>query len=228
MALHTDTHPVCYVGKIATALWRVVVVATLVQACSKQPDIDKQHKKTREKLEPAVDAAVLVHEAKPFSARTASNWTVPSFTKVIGFRFQEPEGHDDRDEFSLLDDNLYKRADLNGCAVAGKALTNEQVDQLLAAAFTEKVLDGGAACYGPHHIFIFYADNDRIVGAIEVCFGCNNMAQLPATGKTYEQMLGHHDFIALARLSAELGIWGGSEENLKEYCEQVASNRKPN
>jgi hypothetical protein len=93
---------------------------------------------------------------------------------------------------------------LETLAVKSAELNKDQVAVLLKATFSRTHRAGTAACYDPHHIFIFYSKDERVVGAIEVCFSCTGISTFPDTPKSYWY---RHNFVALAHLADELGLW---------------------
>ncbi len=81
-----------------------------------------------------------------------------------------------------------------------------------------------AACYDPHHIFVFYSGDGKAVAAVEVCFGCTRVSALP---ELTEPMWYRHDFSALAHLSDELGLWFGTRTVKEWEALQGEVKRKP-
>jgi len=79
-----------------------------------------------------------------------------------------------------------------------------------------------AACYDPHHVFLFYSGEGTIVAAVEVCFSCTGICTMPGIS---EARWYRHDFAALARLTDELGLWQESR-TVNEWEKAILSNRK--
>jgi hypothetical protein len=133
-------------------------------------------------------------------------WTPPHYAKVIGYRFRLP-GENSKEAvpsgFTLLPDGLLDSALLAKQKTKSAELKPADIRRLTSAINAAKVVSQ-AACYDPHHIFVFYSDAGTVVAAIEVCFGCTGVSAVPAVAKP---RWGRHDFIALAKLTHRLGLW---------------------
>lgn len=83
-----------------------------------------------------------------------------------------------------------------------KRLTPEQTVRLISF-ITGKRKDSGAAagCYLPHHGFIFYDKDSKIVGHLAICFGCGNYRSSPK-----EDLSRPWDLGGLSALTTELGL----------------------
>ena len=70
-------------------------------------------------------------------------------------------------------------------------LSETQIDQLMDAIFGTHPKSDVAMCYEPHHIFIFFA-NDQPVGAFEFCFQCLQYRAWPkrdiGVNESYEKL----------------------------------------
>jgi len=136
-------------------------------------------------------------------------WPEKPYAKVIGYRFKVPsdevrEGDAVPSGFSLLRESRVDSKQLAELTEKSVELTKLQVGQLLNATFRTTHRTEPAACYDPHHIFLFYADDGSVVGAIEVCFGCTGISTMPGAPK---RQWDRHDFVALAHLTDALGLW---------------------
>ena len=144
--------------------------------------------------------------------------------RVVGFRFALP-GDDTpnipiESGFTLIDHSGgLNQVLLNELKVEEAVLTAEQVDRLNAAVYGEHPSISAAACYDPHHIFVFYDDHEKVVSSIEICFSCLNIHTFPGLE---ENQWRHHDFRSLARLCDEIGIGIGSQtaEDLIEFWDE--------
>ncbi len=133
-------------------------------------------------------------------------WKPPSYSNVVGYRFRLPS--DDAKEpvpsgFSLLTKSGLDIKQLDTLKTKSAELTGEQVQQL-TKAITSGEVTYPAACYDPHHIFVFYDADGKPTGAIEVCFSCAGVHASPPLTKPQWY---RHDFIRLARLTDALGLW---------------------
>ena len=138
-----------------------------------------------------------------------ATWPNTQYAKVIGYRFKLPSD-DAKDSgpvpsgFSLLNKSGVDTKQLAELTVKSVELTKQQIADLLRATFNPTHRVNPAACYDPHHIFIFYSDDGTALSAIEVCFSCTGIATTPDTPKSKWY---RHDFVALARLTDALGLW---------------------
>jgi hypothetical protein len=110
--------------------------------------------------------------------------------------------------------------------VKSAQLSPEQIRKL-TIAINAKQATSPAACYDPHHIFVFYSDTGVIVAAVEFCFSCTGVSASPDIA---EPRWYRHDFIALAKLTEELGLWL-EHRTVKEWIalreERDAAPKKP-
>ena len=67
-----------------------------------------------------------------------------------------------------------------GAISISKDLTAEQTKRLYAAITGTHVHVKGAMCFEPHHGFVFYDVEDKILGSLTICFGCNRYQHAPA------------------------------------------------
>lgn len=129
----------------------------------------------------------------------STTWPATGFTKVVGHRFKSdnPEG------FSFLTDSAVELTRLAELSAASAELNPAQIQELLDATFQPKPGLSAAACYDPHHIFLFQDAAGQVTHAIEICFSCTNLHALPDLGEHQWQ---HHDFRRLFRLCEDLGL----------------------
>ena len=82
----------------------------------------------------------------------------------------------------------------------GVRLSAAQVSRFLSAVTGKHPEHGVAGCYVPHHAYVFYDQKHRIVGWVELCFGClNYRASSPNAPSVF-------DIVALEELTRELGL----------------------
>lgn len=156
-------------------------------------------------------------------------WAPPTYAKVVGYRFRIP-GEDSKEHvpsgFTLLRKGVLDSALLERQKTKSADINPEDVRKLTSAINAkEAVLP--AACYDPHHIFVFYSDTGAVVAAIEVCFGCTGVSALPEVA---EPRWYRHDFIALAKLTDGLGLWDESrtlQQWIDLHSEREAKPKKP-
>jgi hypothetical protein len=129
--------------------------------------------------------------------------------KVVAYRFAIPgEGDTESPQetgFSLISqEGVLDFALLNKLEQAKATLTSEQVNRLVDAVYDGRHKETGpAACYDPHHVFLFYNSDNVVINVVEVCFGCINLRGQPQIG---EEQWYRHDFRELARICDESGI----------------------
>ena len=80
-------------------------------------------------------------------------------------------------------------------------LTAEQIDVLVSAITGKHQPVGGALCYIPHHGFVFYDKDSKILGHVEICFMCGNYYSMPRKGLSRDW-----DLSKLGTLVRELGL----------------------
>lgn len=159
------------------------------------------------------------------SAQPAT-WPAKDYAKVVGYRFKIPS--DDAkgpvpSGFSLLTKDGLDSKQLASLTIKSAELSPAQVVKLEKAAFSATHRTEPAACYDPHHIFIFYAKDGTVTNVIEVCFSCTGVATIPSTT---EKQWYRHDFVALAYLADELGLWL-ENRTAKAYEELQKEREKP-
>ena len=127
--------------------------------------------------------------------------------KVIGVRFVIPGEKPENTVgygFSLLEgDGEVNISDLERIGVKTAELNREQISKLISAVYEYDKPIPGALCYRPHHIFLFYDEDDELVNSVEVCFECTQIRTSPPIDET--GLLGY-DFKTLALLCDEIGI----------------------
>lgn len=71
----------------------------------------------------------------------------------------------------------------------GQRLTQPQLAELLTImnSDTRTLNEGLAKCYEPHHAFVFYDENDKVVASSDVCFLCEGIRFYPAKKYYKEQ-----------------------------------------
>jgi len=91
--------------------------------------------------------------------------------RVVAFRFALP----DDENFSLIQDGEFDGGSLSKLKKKEAELTENQVETLVEAVFGSHKETSSAACYDPHHIFLFFNDSDKLIQVVEVCFSCTNL-----------------------------------------------------
>jgi hypothetical protein len=112
------------------------------------------------------------------------------------------------DELLIRDDFSFANGAINP---KGKLLTKAQVKRLLAAEKRRYKERAKAACYSPHNAFVFYDRVHKPVAWLEVCLDCLGARSFPADHGF------DPDYIAIAKLCAEIGLPFGNTKDLKEY-----------
>jgi hypothetical protein len=139
-----------------------------------------------------------------------------AYSRVVGYTFLSDVP--DNPNFTLLGDAKVNETQLQKLKTAEAILTGSQVSRLMKAASTSTIRTPGAACYEPHHIFVFY-DGERAVAAIELCFSCNQLNALPAPPHRWTQ-----NWATLAKLSWDLHLGLGSPDaSLDRYLKRLKS-----
>ena len=68
-----------------------------------------------------------------------------------------------------------------------KTLSKAELERLESCVTGSRNGNWGALCYAPHHGFVFYDENDQILGHLEICFMCQNYKYAPRTETQMEQ-----------------------------------------
>jgi hypothetical protein len=144
--------------------------------------------------------------------------------RVVGYRFALPgegSGLPMESGFSLITrDGRLDIAVLKNLKLAQATLTPDQVSRLVDSVYGPHSETGPAACYDPHHIFLFYDAADVLINVVEVCFGCTNLNAQP---QIEEPQWYRHDFRELARICDEAGIGmslGTAEDQIRFWDER--------
>jgi hypothetical protein len=76
-------------------------------------------------------------------------------------------------------------------------------------------------CFDPHHAFVFYDKNSKIIGHIEICFDCRTFRSYPKSGLSE-----YWDLTAIKKLVVAKGLpdFDSSEEWKKYFIELHASS----
>lgn len=145
-------------------------------------------------------------------------WPPRGYKRVVAHRFQDTA----IESFSMIEGGRVDASRLESLSLAEAELDEDQIERLLDGTFNKEHQLQPAACYDPHHIFLFFDAEDRVVNAIEICFGCTNISTIPelTEGQWYR-----HDFRSLARLCEEIGI-GLHETDSAEDFSKILDERE--
>ncbi|MEZ0274522.1 MAG: hypothetical protein ACAH88_06425 [Roseimicrobium sp.] len=162
-------------------------------------------------------------QKKETKKSTASLAALPfdrsAVVKVEAIRFKAPGETGKPDEQTGLDFSFMRRDEkpdlskLRELTVKKAELTPAQIDKLIQCLYGKNEKMFSAACYFPHHLFLFYDASDNVINAVELCFSCTGVSASPHIP---EKQWYHHDFRGLAKLCDECGIGLGSK-TAEEY-----------
>ncbi|MDZ4401960.1 hypothetical protein [Prosthecobacter sp.] len=124
-----------------------------------------------------------------------NGWPNKPYDKVVGYQFANP------DHISFIEDGVLALDKLKELKRKETVLNADQTAALLKATFEEEKTPGGALCYDPHHIIVFYFD-DKPVGAIEICFHCTGARCWPQNKAVWW----HTNFNEIGKLTISLGL----------------------
>ncbi|GAA5495918.1 hypothetical protein Rhal01_02099 [Rubritalea halochordaticola] len=104
-----------------------------------------------------------------------TNWP-GKYTKIIAVTYDYSVGKREENSFSTVakDGKLHK-----GIYRTSKPLTEEQTKKLFSCITGKHKPLLAAACFEPHHGFIFYDKANKIVAHISICFMCHNHSFSP-------------------------------------------------
>ena len=97
-----------------------------------------------------------------------AHWPEKPYDTVIGYQFANPWGIGGL----LPEKGTIELDDLRWLQARSVKLEKPHVDFLLKNTFASENKSPTAACYEPHHVFVFYAKGVA-VAAVELCFLCN-------------------------------------------------------
>jgi hypothetical protein len=144
--------------------------------------------------------------------------------RVVAYRFALPgEGSELPMEsgFSLITrDGKLDMATLKNLKLAQATLTPDLVSRLVDSVYGSHGEINPAACYDPHHLFLFYDTADLLINVVEVCFDCTGLNARP---QIEEPQWYRHDFRELARICDEAGIGmtsGTAEDQIRFWVER--------
>ena len=80
---------------------------------------------------------------------------------------------------AVVDKRLHK-----GLIVQSEPLTAAQTKALYACITGEHPAEPPAKCFDPHHAFVFYGEDGKIVANISICLQCNTWYYTPKRGLT--------------------------------------------
>ena len=101
-----------------------------------------------------------------------------------------------------------------------KRLSDKEVSLLSKFVTGKHPSRGGGFCgFRPHHGFVFYGKDDKILGHLEICFLCSDYLSRP-----WEGLSSSWDLNGLRSLVTDLGL--PILKNDKEWDEFFASNRE--
>ncbi|MEM7698809.1 MAG: hypothetical protein AAF236_10430 [Verrucomicrobiota bacterium] len=118
--------------------------------------------------------AVMTTSCIKDSGSKPGEWHFTNFSEVRAFRLN----WEDEDAFDRI---LDQDGNLNPTRLPkdGVVLTDAQITALEAAVTGEHPDHPVAACFYPHHAFIFYGETGEIIGHINICFLCSNYSGDP-------------------------------------------------
>lgn len=101
---------------------------------------------------------------------------------------------------SLLSDGMFHQGLVEQ---ETKSLSDTQIEDLERFVTNDERHEGAAGCYIPHHGFVFYGKDERILGYIEVCLMCGH-GHIHPEGDLSEDSL--WDLEGIRALINELGM----------------------
>jgi hypothetical protein len=125
------------------------------------------------------------------------NWPDTKYSKVYAVTYDFTQ--------NSIPDNLLaveKNTLSKGVYVTSSPLRKSQIE-LIFSSITDSSLKGRPkkCAYEPHHAFIFYDDNDNIVGSLNICFQCAGWRAQPRG-----DFARYWDYRKLKALLKELGM----------------------
>jgi hypothetical protein len=145
-------------------------------------------------------------------------WPDVRFAHVVGYCYdfsQDPRGA----SISFPDGSLHK-----GVIRATTVRLSEEQTKRLLKLLNEEVEEerGEVECYDPHHAFVFYDSNWKIVASIDICFLCEDHAARP---KGVPELF---DLEAMEVFCRQIGLpwYEESRDYTKLYREEQPANER--
>jgi len=124
-----------------------------------------------------------------------NGWPHKAYDKVVGYQFANP------DHVSFPKDGTLALENLKDLKRKESVLNADQSTALLKAAFETDAPSGGMLCYDPHHLIVFFSE-DNPVGAIEICFSCWGIRSWPEN----KAIWWHTSLNDIGKLTTALGL----------------------
>jgi hypothetical protein len=140
-----------------------------------------------------ISFALLVVTLVCISCSSNRAWPPKGYTEVRAFLYN-------LDSHGGLPCVTKGRLDASIVDTNGTRLSDTQVSRLLAAVTGTHPDHNVLGCYVPHHAYIFFDQKHRVVGWVELCFGCNNYRASSASAPEWL------DIYDLRDLTVELGL----------------------
>ncbi len=134
-------------------------------------------------------------------------------TLVIGYRFDSVKPHHKLRTSLIKDDGVIDTKKLELFKIKEAKLSTSQVNRLLESVYGDNPVYYllKSDCHIPHHIFLFYNKDGKIINYIQVCFRCSSTLIKPSS---YDGENGL-DYITIAKICGELelGMHEGTVQN---------------
>jgi hypothetical protein len=133
-------------------------------------------------------------EYQGFVAQNMDSW-IKGFDRVeiVLFNYKEDEAR------RLVEDGSLHKGVIREYT---KRLSNEEVSLLSKIVTGKHPSRGGGFCgFRPHHGFIFYGKDDKVLGHLEICFLCSDYLSRP-----WEGLSSNWDLNGLRTLVTSLGL----------------------
>ena len=133
-------------------------------------------------------------EYQGFVAQNMDSW-IKGFDRVeiVLFKYKEDEAR------RLVEDGSLHKGVIREYT---KRLSNEEVSLLSKIVTGKHPSRGGGFCgFRPHHGFIFYGKDDKVLGHLEICFLCSDYLSRP-----WEGLSSNWDLNGLRTLVTSLGL----------------------
>ena len=135
------------------------------------------------------------------SQHTGGTWHFDGIAEIRAYRLNWDDPH----AFGSI---ITPKGNLNSTRLpeVGIPLNKEQEGKLQAAVTGTHLSHPVAACFYPHHAFVFFDDSGKIIGHVDICFICSNYRGSP-TG-----FADRWDLESLEQLVLDLGMPKANEE----------------
>jgi hypothetical protein len=203
-------------------VWKSLAIVLLIAGCAEDEKVVAPSRATSSRH---------VSEAKghaPATGQTVGKQPLPDglpdVASVLGFSFNQIE-YSNWPFLRSGDSTNTVRVSPDRQPEDGVALASSDVGRLLHAFRGPGQSLRQAGSFRPQHVFVFVDAKNRIIGSLEVCFGCLSAQYCPATMTLRNEV--ELDFAVAAEIFEKYGIPLSPDANTAQDLERSLHKRHP-